>query len=233
MTVTYFDECKDDPAQGRDWYLVGGLPITMQNIPVVENLVSDIAADVFGTRELTPQTEFHGRDIYGGKAAFKGKSIGERLAIFERLIRILEDDTLLRRVYAAVKTDELKLYDRAPRYAFAHFIERLQLSLGKEELSILIGDLDDQQCRQMVSDFAQFRETGTPWDYGVKIDKIAGSVNFVRSHHSRLVQLADVYVFITVDQFAPRGGNMGDEFRKLLAGRNLYAHRYKHWRPSA
>ncbi|WEX11680.1 DUF3800 domain-containing protein [Chelativorans sp. AA-79] len=231
MAVICFDECKDDAAQGRPWYIVGGILIDMQNVMAVENLVSDVATDIFGSRELVRDTEFHGKEIYNAKAAFKGMPIADRIAIFDRLLEIIANDDLVRRVYAAVKTDKLKLYDRAPRYAFAHFVERAQMALRVAEMGLLIGDLDDQQSRQMVADFAQFRATGTPWDYGRPVTQIAGSVNFVRSHHSRLMQLADVYVFTVANQYAPRTGYAGDELKKVIQTRNPYAHRYKRWEP--
>lgn len=232
MTIIYFDECKSDPAQGRHWYIVAGLLVDLANLVTVENIVSDIAYDVFKTRELVPATEFHGKDIFNGKAAFKGKAIDDRLDILDRLLAVIADDTLLSRVFAAVKTDNLKLPTEAPRFAFAHFVERAQMSLPAGGNGVLIGDMDDQQARQMVSDFSRYRQHGTPWKYGKSVTQIAGSVNFVRSHHSRLMQLTDVYVYAVTNGYAPRGGYAGKRLTEIIRARNPYPHRYKHWEPA-
>ena len=69
----------------------------------VEDLVSDVAFDLFRTRDLIPETEFHGKDLFHGKAAFKGWKVDDRLAVFDRLLAIIEDEALVTRVYAAVK----------------------------------------------------------------------------------------------------------------------------------
>lgn len=231
MSVAYFDECKDDPDQGRPWYIVGGIVIPMANIIPIENMVSDIAADVFGSRDLVRNTEFHGKEIFAGKAAFKGMPIDDRLSILDRLLAIIADNDLMSRVYAAVATNKLNHYDKAARFAFALFVERVQMAIATGDTAILIGDLDDQQSRQMVQDFATYRETGTPWEYGIPVTQIGGSVNFVRSHHSRLMQLADVYVYAVANNYAPRSGYAGERLTEIIEKRSPYAHKYKKWDP--
>ncbi|CDX49838.1 hypothetical protein MPL1032_100243 [Mesorhizobium plurifarium] len=203
----------------------------MANIILVENMVSDIASDVFGSRELIRNTEFHGKEIFAGKAAFKGMPLDDRLGILDRLLAIIANDDLMSRVYAAVAANKLNHYDQAARFAFALFVERVQMSIATGDTTILIGDLDDQQSRQMVQDFATYRETGTPWEYGIPVTKIGGSVNFVRSHHSRLMQLADVYVYAVANNYAPRGGYAGERLTEIIKKRNPYPNRYKHWDP--
>lgn len=231
MTVIYFDECKDDPKHGRPWYIVGGLLVESANLRAVEDLVGDIAFRVFKSRELIPETEFHGKDIFNGKAAFKGAKIDDRLAVLDRLLEIIENDGLVRRAYAAIRTDKLKAYARAPSFAFGYFVERAQRALKTGETGLLIADLDDQQAGKMVADFQKYRASGTPFAHGVDINCIAGSVNFTRSHHSRLMQLADVYVYAVANDFAPRGGYAGNELTKLIGAREIYAHSYKRWEP--
>ncbi|MCK1738309.1 DUF3800 domain-containing protein [Bradyrhizobium sp. 138] len=65
---------------------------------------------------------------------------------------------------------------------------------NQEERTILIGDLDNQEFKNMIADFARYRTKGTPWDWGIKITSIVDSVHFARSHHSRMIQLADIYL---------------------------------------
>ena len=106
------------------------------------------------------------------------------------------------------------------------------MALKAGATGVLIADLDDQQATQMVSDFQRYRENGTPFADGVKIKDIAGSVNFTRSHHSRLMQLADIYVFAVVNMYAPRSNYPGKRLTEIINARNLYAHRRKEWEPT-
>ena len=196
LYVTYFDEVKALPENGQNWYLVGGIAVPMDEIGQIENQVNQLAEDVFGSRELVPETEFHASYIYFGKGPFKGMKPVERIGILERLAAILASNVSIRRVYAAIDTTRLYTPDRAPSYAFAHFCERVQMMTARRSTTILIGDLDDQQAKSMVRDFSRFRISGTPWAFGISVDNVVDSVHFTRSHHSRMIQLADVYVFM-------------------------------------
>jgi len=227
--VTYFDEVKAMPGNGQDFYLVGGIAVPMEEIGGVENEISALADDIFGNQELTPQTEFHASHIYFGKGPFKGMEPAKRISIIERLASILASSTGVRRIYAAINTRKLIAPERAAEFAFAHFCERVQLMTTPRSTSILIGDLEDQQVTSMVRDFARFRVSGTPWHYGVEVKNIVDSVHFAKSHHSRLIQLADIYVFLVSHKFGTRKGFMSDLLRDALKEKDLCPHRYKEW----
>ena len=78
MYVAYFDEVKNDANASRNRYLVGGLVVSMDKIGAIEEQVSNLASEIFGNRELTPDTEFHGDYIYRAKGPFRGMTMGDR-----------------------------------------------------------------------------------------------------------------------------------------------------------
>lgn len=229
MRVTYFDEVKANPQNGQCWYFVGGISVPFETIPILESRVQELAEKVFGTRELTPETEFHASHIYFGKGAFKGRDPSERVDVLSELGKIISEAEGVKRIYAAIDTTKIYKRIQAPEFAFAHFCERTQMSLKKGEKTLLIGDRDDEQAKAMISDFARYRVRGTPWDYGIKIDGIIDAVHFCQSHHTRMVQLADVYLFLVTHGWGSRKGWLADELTKKLKGIDLHAHRYKDW----
>jgi hypothetical protein len=137
--VTYFDEVK--PVNEQQTYWIGGISVAIENIPAIEAHVSGLAEEVFGTSELTARTEFHGRDIYFAKAAFKGVEPQKRLELLSRLADILSDGGVVKRVYAAIDTTKLYAPEKADQFAFAHFCERVQMLVGKKHKTLLIGHL--------------------------------------------------------------------------------------------
>jgi hypothetical protein len=80
--VTYFDEVK--AVNNQTIYWVGGVSVAMDQIQSVEAEVTDLAQELFGSIELTPETEFHANFIYGGKGPFKGMSVKKRIEVLVR-----------------------------------------------------------------------------------------------------------------------------------------------------
>jgi hypothetical protein len=96
--VTYFDEVK--AVNNQTIYWVGGVSVAMDQIQSVEAEVTDLAQELFGSIELTPETEFHANFIYGGKGPFKGMSVKNRGS--GSSADILSRNEMVKRVYAAI-----------------------------------------------------------------------------------------------------------------------------------
>jgi len=227
MYVTYFDEVKTNPEQGQHTYYVGGIAVPIQHISAIENKVSELAKELFGSVELKPSTEFHAAFVYHGKGPFKGMQVGQRIEILRRLAEILAGEDV-KRIYSAIDSRKLYVAGKAAEFAFAHFCERVQMLVGNDH-TILIGDLDDESMGDMIQDFSQYRAQGTPWSYGIEIKSIVDSVHFAHSHHSRLIQLADAYLFLLTHSRGDGKGGIANGLAKALEGIGLYAHRYKEW----
>ena len=231
MYVTYFDEVKPNPTHGQNYYLIGGLSVNMERIRSIEQNVTKLSLDIFGSAELSPTTEFHASAIYFGKGPFKGMPIKTRLKILDDLTTIISESDDIRRIYVAIDTPKifLKLRD-VPNIAFAFFCEKLENLLRSEMTSsLLIGDLDKEQMKSMIRNFLQYREMTTPWAYGTKIERIVDTVHFAQSHHSRMIQLADVYLFGVSHEYGTRSGFMAETFEKIWADKKIWHNRSRVW----
>ncbi len=229
MYITYFDEVKAMPQHGQDHYLVGGIIVPMAKIAELERAVTALAVEVFDSADLTKETEFHASYCYYGKAHFKGMEAGRRAEILARLGCLISQTQDVKRVYAAINTPKLYSGAKTPEIAFAHFVERVEKAVPSSQSCLLIGDLDDEQATNMVRDFSKFRQRGTPWAHGIQLKSLVDSVHFCRSHHSRLLQLADVYMFIVSGWYGSRKGWMKDKMVEGLKGADMWPHRYKEW----
>jgi len=235
MYVTYFDEVKPDLSHGQEAYWVGGIAVPKDAIATVEARLAQLAKDVFGSTELTPSTEFHCKLLYAKKGQFKGMPVQERIDLLVELVGIIKEHEAIKRVMAAINPSQLFSPQKAAEIAFAFFCERVQMLLkGIGQTTILIGDHDNDQVKAMIREFATYRDSRTMWDYGIKIENIVDTVHFAQSHHSRMIQLADVYMFYLTHMSKPhcRKGWMADRLRERLKGMGLYPHKYKIWPPA-
>jgi hypothetical protein len=71
VQVVYFDEVKYEKNRSP-FYWLGAIVADAEQIQDLERQVNDLAEEIFGTRTLTKETEFHAADILSGNKQFKG-----------------------------------------------------------------------------------------------------------------------------------------------------------------
>jgi Protein of unknown function (DUF3800) len=199
------------------------------DIGKIEAKLNDLSLEMFGTQELSEATEFHAKAIYFSKFPTRDWKMSKRLEILDRLFGILTEGDSVKRVFASIDSKKLYNPDKAGEYAFAHFCERTQMLVGKDGTTILIGDVDAHKDAKTIKEFSQYRIQGTPWEYDIEIASIVDCVHFAHSHHSRMIQVADFYLFAASHNTSGRSGDMAIEFDKILNKAQYYAHKYKWW----
>ncbi|MCA3636482.1 MAG: DUF3800 domain-containing protein [Methylobacterium sp.] len=229
MYVCYFDEYKPDEKNGINSYIVGGILTELKNVNYLEEKISDIAEQYLGSRDLIIETELHSKDIYFKKSNFKYFEIDKRLEVLERLAQIIGERDKIDLIYSCINVNALYTGTDPAEHAFMHFVERVELALPKDACCILIGDRDDQYTVKMVRKFQKYRTSGTIPPYGIQIRKIVDSVHFSHSHHSRMIQLADAYVFILTAQMGKRTGYPAKKHLEIISKINTFPTRYKEW----
>lgn len=236
MLISYFDEVKPNP-QGQPYYWLGGLMLRDDVIQGLESELNQLAHRCFGSYEPTQRTEFHATDICSGNRNFRRwREPARRLEVLKELARIIDKPDGVFRV--AVRLDIARI-DASVDYeamAFMYFVERVnQFVRSRRTTSVLIGDLEHGGVvERSVKNLAQYRQNGTLYAFGQSIGNVLDTVHFAHSHHSRLLQLADAYMwfkqlFHRTDQPA---GIKVELMRFLRQDTDItWEHKYKYWPP--
>lgn len=200
MHLIYYDEVKFDPPKQPSYWL-GGICVPEEIIGDLESQVSDVANRAFGSALLSKETEIHGVELCRGNGAFKGRDFGERLAFLTELLAIIAREDVFR-IRIKVNPDKILHSAKPPAdIAFMFFVEKTnELLREKDVRGMLFGDYDEPAIGTSVATLSQFREGGTQWARGRSIDRLIDTVHFAKSHHSRMIQLADIYLYC--QQFA-------------------------------
>jgi Protein of unknown function (DUF3800) len=233
MFLIFFDEVKEQP--DYPYFHIGGLAVAEENLEKVEQQINNISKDVFGKIALSRETEFHAKDIFHGKTAFKGMShVPDRLEILAKLLKVLMMPEV-RLINIEIKTSKLHNSKYAESYAFMFLCERANsLMRANKSLGMLIGDRENDRYAEKYSvTLSQYREKGTDYQFGGPITNLFESVHFTHSHLSRFLQLADMYAWYL--QFRKRCAispkPQHEPFVNLLKDKeiNLSASKYKIW----
>ena len=195
MHLLYYDEVKYDPPT-QPYFWLGAICMDADDVSLVESAVNDVSELAFGSRLLAKETEFHGKELVGGRGNFKGRAYQDRLEVLTKLLAIIGQEKV-KRVYIRIIPANITHSSTPPdEIAFMYLIEQadsLFKSLGG--VGMMFGDYDEPMIGSSVASLSRFRAGGTQWHRGRNIENIIDTVHFARSHHSRMIQLADVFLY--------------------------------------
>ena len=202
---------------------------------------SAVIADEYATKALTHElngivrqgtvdwgvptdTELHGYPIFHGKEAWAGIGARARVAIFEKVISAIAgaDVTILLRTVHRERLTQRQSRESYPvnfppeQVCFQHILQRANtIARDRGTHALIIADERGDRDRHRER-FAMYQTVGTPGVYmHTKLDRLLDTVHFAPSHHSRMLQAADVLAFTfrrrwTVQESDPRSQQVMD-----------------------
>ncbi len=237
MLISYFDEVKPNP-QGQPYYWLGGLMLRDEVIPTLESELNQLAHRCFGSYEPTQSTEFHATDICSGNRNFRRwREPARRLEVLKELARIIDKPDGVFRVSVRLDVDRIDASVDYEAMAFMYLVERVnQFSRSRQTTSVLIGDLEHGGVvERSVRNLSSYRSNGTLYAFGQSIGNVIDTVHFAHSHHSRLLQLADAYMwFKQLFHRTDQAAGIKVELKQFLREETdiMWDHKYKYWPPS-
>lgn len=194
MYLVYLDEVKYQEGT-EPYYWLCGIAFPEESILSVEARVSELAKDYFGSSILSKDTEFHATDIVHGKGPYKGQDMEGRVNLFCALIDIIDECQGLNRI--EVRIDPAKMVTEGhEEKAFMFFVERVEgLMCKNSAIAMLISDHDKDMVSSNVASLSAYKAYGTDYYFGIDITHIIDTIHHTHSHHSRLVQLVDIYAY--------------------------------------
>ena len=230
MYLTYIDEVKYDNISEK-YYWLCGLAFPEESIKLLENGLSEISQDYFGTPILSTETEFHASHIVHGKGHYKGHQLNSRFELYKSLLDTLNNCQDLKKIEIRINPAKMVAADYQNK-AFMFFVERVNSLMGVlKSTALLISDHDKDMVSSNVTSLSTYKEQGTKYEFGSKINNIVDTIHHTHSHHSRLIQMADIYTY-TMALRAKRGLNFPR--KEILAYAKaetnlLNSDKYKYW----
>ncbi|UZJ39987.1 DUF3800 domain-containing protein [Prosthecochloris sp. SCSIO W1102] len=198
MLITYFDEVKFQEGK-QPYYWIGGIVVTPEMVWNLEKLVSKLSCECFSEGTLSKDTEFHAKEIFHRKGNFKGwENIEKRMSVLLSLVDILNSEPNIGRIYVRIDPAKMISENNIEEKAFMFFVEKVERYLrDQNQPGMLIGDRDNERVsKQFAETLSHYRAHGTPYLFGIQLTHLIDTVHFTNSHHSRMLQLADLYVWL-------------------------------------
>lgn len=162
MQLCYFDENKHSD-QSPDFF-IGGIIIPDTKATSLEQTLSRLSLNYFGSSSLTKSCEFHGKEIFHGKGASKGKKMENRIQVFRDFARLIIDNQIPIRIARI----DVRLHLAKYKYPMETYKLGLMLTLERfaqylkstKELGMVFGDYEADEISRAVVDFSEYKKAG-------------------------------------------------------------------------
>jgi Protein of unknown function (DUF3800) len=230
LHLIYYDEVKYDPPK-QSSYWMGGICVSHEIVPDLEAQMSEIAVRAFGSATLNKDTEIHGIELCRGSGNFKARDFGARLALLTDLLAIIAREDVARIRIKVNPANILHAADSPSDIAFMFLVEKADALLTeKKSLGMLIGDYDEPAIGTSVSNLSEFRRGSTRWARGKGIRNLVDTVHFAKSHHSRMIQLADVFLYCSQFYWGANASGWRKAIAEVIrASGAMFPTKYKDW----
>lgn len=230
MHLVYIDEVKyDPPTQPFHWLCALAFPEAA--IQPIDLALADLARQFFGTSLVSKESEFHGKDILQGKGPYKGRGLRDRVDLYKSLLDIVDLRDDLGRIEIRIDPARMVTQDYKDM-AFMFLVEKVDGYMRQcDSTALLIADEDRELATTNVASLSAYKAAGTQHAFGRAIRRIVDTIHHTKSHESRLLQLADIYVYT----LAMMSGDCSRHPRSELSAhartkRNLrFPSKYKNW----
>ncbi len=196
--------CFVDESDRGDFHCFSGLIADEGATKALTSDLNQLMRQVAVDYGIDPKTEIHGHPLFHGREGWRDVGQRARANIHEKVIDaiVAADVTILLRSVSAKRLLERQSREHYPvdfppeQICFQHILQRVDRVAKREDaLALVIADERGDRERHRER-FATYQTDGTPGVYmHTKLDSLLDTVHFAPSHHSRMLQAADMLAF--------------------------------------
>ncbi|WP_420368868.1 DUF3800 domain-containing protein [Curtobacterium sp. L1-20] len=198
--------CYVDESFKNDFYGFGAVVVDAEQTRRLTARMHELVASL-GEYGVDPRTEVHAHPVFHGKEEWAAVPPRVRVKVFLEVVDAVRASgaTVLLR---GVRPDRLRRYQETRGYrdryapeqvAFQHLLQRVDRhATASDRHALVIADERADRDRHRER-FAVYQAYGTPGTYmHTRLERLLDTVHFAPSHHSRMLQIADVVAFVWV-----------------------------------
>ncbi|WP_406025430.1 DUF3800 domain-containing protein [Nocardioides sp. NBC_00850] len=215
MLLTYVDE-----SYSKDWYYIAGLAVRhthVRSLDMALNAVVARAVDQFGVGHA--RAELHGHPLFHGEGDWSGVMPRQRIAIYGWAFDAIASHDVclfLRGVNSKRLRERYRHPDDPHDVCLQHLLEQVNKCARRtnEAALVICDELHEHDRRR--NNLRDFKDYGTPGYLSSTLPRIVDTIHFAPSHHSRLIQAADLVAFLhhrrsTHTEVDPRASKANDQ----------------------
>lgn len=214
MLLTYVDE-----SYSKSCYFVAGVAVHHDAIRSLEDALNAVAARAVDEWNLASgNPELHGYPLFQGEDDWSALKPRQRIAVYGWAFDAIAAHDV--RVFLeGVDSVRLRRRYKNPRdphdVCLQHLLEQVNRHADRtNQVAMIIADELHEHDRRR-ADLRGYKSAGTPGYLSSRLPRIVDTIHFAPSHHSRLIQAADLVAFlhhrrVTVQEQDPRAARANE-----------------------
>lgn len=197
MHFIYFDEIKYQKKIMK-YHLLCGVVINSDSLQALEEEMDKVSFDFFGIKVRTNATEFHARDIALRKKIYQSYDERKITDLYKELLNLIlkyKLDLIDIKINVENLSSAYKVKN-VQNWALVYMLEKVNEYMKEiSSKAFMIGDYDGEFSSENISQFNDYKLTGTSGYKNTIITEVVDSLHYAHSVNSRLLQLADIYTY--------------------------------------
>ncbi|HEX8245596.1 MAG TPA: DUF3800 domain-containing protein [Longimicrobium sp.] len=191
-------------------YYLAALAVHGDRARALEDAATRVLETHFGPECRRPGFECKGSDLYRGEGPCAAMRPADRVALYGELLALLSQHGA-ELLWIGIDKGRLAKRYRTPMHphklAFIYLVEEIERFLRQRRAyGLIVSDEEKEVEQQVVEDLVRYKEIGTSFGHRpLDLKHVVDNVHFVRSHHSRLMQLADCCAYLCQRQARDAG----------------------------
>ena len=176
----------------------------------LEDAATELLVRRFGEGCRRAGWECKGSDLYRGQGPCAGMAPAERVALYGELLALLAEHGA-EIIWIGIDKPRLAARYTNPMHphklAFIYLMEDIERLLRERRTcGLIVSDEEKEMESQVLEDLSRYKEMGTSFGHSpLDLRCIVDNVHWVKSHNSRLMQLADICAYLCQRQSRDRG----------------------------
>ncbi|HET7463202.1 MAG TPA: DUF3800 domain-containing protein [Longimicrobium sp.] len=176
----------------------------------LEDDATNVLARYFGDQCRCPGFECKGSDLYRGQGPCATMRPADRVALYGELLGLLQEHGASL-MWVCIDKPRLARRYATPMHphklAFIFLVEQIEKFLRqRRDYGLIVSDEEKEMENQVIEDLSRYKEIGTSFGFDpVELTRVVDNVHWVRSHNSRLMQLADLCAYLCQRRLRDQG----------------------------
>jgi hypothetical protein len=178
---------------------LGAVVVDARAARLIENGLDSLLRDYSGKFGLSEHTELHGHPLFQGRDEWREVPTRVRINIYRRAMAVVGSSgasIVLRGMDIERQQRRYLRPDPPHEVVLGHLLERVNAYAREHDLwALVLADEVHSQDRHRTN-VRDFRSAGTPGYRSSTLPRLLDTIHFAPSHHSRLLQAADLVTFL-------------------------------------